>query len=169
MFPRVRIVNDDGRGMQTRIYIDDQDVSSCFSAVTVKAGVRTAVTAELEVVAAAVDFEGFEHLRFPNGETRELLIRHGWTPPASPAVVPSMRVTHARPKFEDDSLVAEFGEPQVPVSGRELVDRFIETLQSEWEPGADDSLTVSRVFDPDNNPIPGRRVYTLKVTVDRDE
>ena len=37
---------------------------------------------ELDAVIVEIDFEGTKELRMPFPETRELLIRHGWTPPA---------------------------------------------------------------------------------------
>lgn len=58
--PRVRIVNDSGLGYETKVYIDDVDVSDCFSRVTLTADSRHAVTAELGVPACAVESCGIE-------------------------------------------------------------------------------------------------------------
>jgi len=80
--PRLRIVNTTGVGSRTQIFIDDTDVSGCFSSATIKADLNDAVKVELEAVVVEIEFEGGKELRMPFTGTRELLIRHGWTPPA---------------------------------------------------------------------------------------
>lgn len=79
---RLKIVNTGGAAWKTQITIDDNDVSSCFSGYRITGTVGEAVKVELDVVVAEIDFEGTKELRMPMPGTREVLIRHGWTPPA---------------------------------------------------------------------------------------
>lgn len=79
--PRMRIVNTTGVGYKTKIFIDDVDVSDCFSDLRVIVGLKDTVKVEMEATVVAIDFEGVEEIRMPLSGTRELLIRHGWTPP----------------------------------------------------------------------------------------
>lgn len=173
-FPRVRIVNRDGRGLMTQVFIDDVDVSSCFSGVNIKAGVHNAVTAQLEAVVVAVDFDGVEHLRMPAAETtRELLIRHGWTPPAEPVEVPSeTRAINASILSENEwetlrRAMLGSADDCPAVGGRELLDQFLERLESEWEPKEGDTLSVERVKDEHGNSLDDRLRYTLQVVLDK--
>lgn len=80
--PRLRIVNTTGVGHKTQIFIDDQDVSTCFSSATIKTDLNNLVQVELEAVVVEIDFDGTKEIRMPMPGTREILIRHGWTPPA---------------------------------------------------------------------------------------
>jgi hypothetical protein len=79
--PRLRIVNNGGVGWTTKIFIDDVDVSNAFSKAVITTDLDSAVKVELEAVVLEIDFEGTKELRMPFTGTRELLIRHGWTPP----------------------------------------------------------------------------------------
>ncbi|MGH7961887.1 MAG: hypothetical protein ACRERD_08690 [Candidatus Binatia bacterium] len=79
--PRLRIINDSGIGRDTKIYIDDQDVSACVCNVQVSMTARDAVWVTLEVPMGEVNIDGVEHLRWAKGVV-DLLTKHGWTPPA---------------------------------------------------------------------------------------
>lgn len=80
--PRLRIVNTSGAACTTKIFIDDQDVSSAFNGFTVKAGLYGGVCVQLDAPIAELELEGdATALDFPRPETREMLVRHGWTPP----------------------------------------------------------------------------------------
>lgn len=84
--PRVRIENTTGAAHQTKIYIDGVDVSECFTNATVRLDPslrpnQNLVVADLTVLVAELDIDGAQ-LVFPTDGTRELLIKHGWTPPA---------------------------------------------------------------------------------------
>lgn len=86
--PRVRIVNRSKTsgpgaraGYMTKVFIDDVDISGCIESVQVDAHRKGIVTATLGVVVNEVEVEDHMELRFLN-EARELLIKHGWTPPA---------------------------------------------------------------------------------------
>jgi hypothetical protein len=178
---KLRIVNTDGRGINTKVFIDDQDVSECFRAVRVEAGISGAVTAELEAVACEVEFNDVAQLKLPNDTTRELLIKHGWTPPAEPVEVPvvvrrktagAMESTGPNSVYAWDAqkpldpvvdLFTDYGEP---IGGRELLNRFFERVQRDWEPNEHDELTARRVYDERGREIPGRREYTLTLTLD---
>lgn len=85
--PRMRIVNDSGIGRNTKIFIDDVDVSGCFADVRITAGVKDVVVAQLEAILVEVEFEGVERLMIPFAGTRELLIKYGWTPPAEDDII----------------------------------------------------------------------------------
>jgi DNA-binding transcriptional regulator YiaG len=163
--PRVRIVNDDGRGYMTRIYIDDQDVSECFSAVKITAGTKGALVAELDAIAVAVDVHNVEQLRIPSETTRDVLIRHGWTPPAEPVTVVSEQRRIQPPKNFEPLAPGLFGDDE-PVRGHELVERFYERLRDDWEPSEEDRFTIERVYDEDDQPVPGKTRYTLAVVLD---
>ena len=80
--PRLRVENTSGVGYKTKIFIDEQDVSECFSDVKVTAGVKGAVTVELEALVAECFIDGHMQLKLVGDGTRELLIKHGWMPPA---------------------------------------------------------------------------------------
>lgn len=156
----------------TRVFIDDHDVSECFNAVKLSADIRGGMAAELSALAVAVDVSGIEQLRMPADATRDLLIRHGWTPPAEPVVVPAttqirtngetVAYESVAPGLIDDNHVG-------PVSGRDLLDRFITRIQNEWEPGDNDTLTIERVTDDNDQPVPGKRRYTLQLTLNATE
>jgi hypothetical protein len=80
--PRLRIVNTSGAACTTKIYIDDHDVSSAFNGFTVKAGLYGGVAVQLDAPIAELELEGdATELELPRPETRELLLKHGWTPP----------------------------------------------------------------------------------------
>lgn len=165
--PRIRIVNDDGRGFMTKVFIDGQDMSECFSGVKVSAGTTGGLDVELDVVASAVDVCGGSLLRTSDA-TRELLIQHGWTPPAEPVLVP-VETRHAMVPSRFEPLVPGLFADDEPVNGHEVVQRFYERLSAEWEPGEDDRFTVSRVYDDTDQVVPGKTRYTLAVTLDNAE
>ncbi len=86
---RVRIVNaakGPGAipGWNTKVFIDDVDVSSCINDVQVHAHVKDAVRATLSVLVNEVEFQGEMVAQVPQ-ETSQALIRLGWTPPGSAA------------------------------------------------------------------------------------
>jgi DNA-binding transcriptional regulator YiaG len=149
----------------TKVYIDGQDVSECFSAVKIKASTEGALVAELDAVAVAVDVHDVEQLRIPSDVTRDLLVRHGWTPPAEPVTVVSEQHRIQLPTNFEPLAPGLFGDDE-PVRGHELVERFYERLRDDWEPGDDDRFTIERVFDEDNQPVPGKTRYTLAVVLD---
>jgi hypothetical protein len=97
---RLKITNDGGAAWKTKITVDDQDVSNCFSGYRITGAVGEAVKVELDVVVAEIDFEGTKELRMPFAGTRELLIRHGWTPPAQ-------AITEDVPPVDLDESLAE--------------------------------------------------------------
>jgi hypothetical protein len=85
-----KIWNDSDAGHKTRIEIDGEDVSRYFSSLSITAGVRDAVKIELDIPAGERGWMRSEDpatLVFPIDGTRELLIKHGWTPPPVDAVV----------------------------------------------------------------------------------
>lgn len=86
-----KIWNDSDAGYMTRVEIDGEEVSGNFQSLTITAGVKTAVEIELEPLVVEVpesrfstgfDDDGPTRLIFGTKDTRELLIKHGWTPPA---------------------------------------------------------------------------------------
>lgn len=97
---RLKITNGGGAAWKTKITVDDQDVSGCFSGYRITGAVGEAVKVELDVVVAEIDFEGTKELRMPFAGTRELLIRHGWTPPAQ-------AITEDVPPVDLDESLAE--------------------------------------------------------------
>lgn len=100
--PRLRVVNTTGLGHQTQVFIDDQDVSSCFNEMTVAITMRGAVEVTLNAIVCELEFDNVPVLEMPCEGTREVLIKHGWTPPPEPApegpAVPRPWRTYARPK-----------------------------------------------------------------------
>jgi hypothetical protein len=99
--------------------------------------------------------------KMPVDGTRELLVKHGWTPPVEPKVVKAVRTTF--PYEPLDFGLVEDGES---VGGVELLSRFFSRVQQDWEPNNGDVLTVFRAFDEDGDPIPGKRKYILELTMD---
>lgn len=78
-----RITNGTGLGRDTYVVIDGEDVSPDLQAVTVRASANGLVEIELEpLVTEAPAFGGRPARVVFGGATRDLLIRHGWTPPA---------------------------------------------------------------------------------------
>jgi hypothetical protein len=79
-----KIWNDSDAGRHTHIEIDGVDVSGQFNDLRITADVKSAVQVELDMCVAEVRKREGEpaKLRFPMEGTRELLIKHGWTPPA---------------------------------------------------------------------------------------
>lgn len=161
--PRLRILNGSGVGYKTEIYIDGQDVSGCFNRVEITCDLNGTVSATLTATVCEVTAGGdMTQLVMPDARTADLLVSYGWTPPAEPVVVEHSRVRASVVEPLDNELFTH-GEA---VTGRDLLNKFISRLQSEWAPNEDDTLTVSRVRDLDNVPIPGKREYTLSVTLD---
>lgn len=163
-YPRLKVVNTSGAGHKTKIFIDGRDVSSCFDDVQVSIPLRGGVGVKLNAVLAELEIEDAYVLELVGDDTRELLIKHGWVPPAERVRVPVVHKTRA--PYEpllDDELVPD----GVPVSGRDLVDQFMERVQRDWQPGDGDTLTVTRLYDDNDDPIPGKRQYTLTVTMDQ--
>ncbi len=75
----VRLVSEGGA--LARLFLDDEDISRSVSAVDIHASARDGIGVNLHLVAAplAVDLTDVE-VWLPE-ETRNLLIRMGWTPP----------------------------------------------------------------------------------------
>lgn len=159
--PRVRIVNSTGIGHQTKVYIDGVDVSSCFNNVTVSSPLRDVVTATLDIPVAEVEFAGVTNLVIPNDDARDLLIQYGWTPP-----VESVTKICTRIGYDHDPLERELFGYGEPVSGRDLVNQMCERVATDWEPNDGDTLTVARVYDEEGELVPGKRSYTLTLTMD---
>lgn len=159
--PRLRVVNTTGAGFHTQVFIDDQDVSSCFNAATITTTLRGPVEVQLNAIICEIEIDNAMSLRMPNEGTRELLIKHGWTPPAEHVVVPAV---HKHVPYEP--LDHDLMDASTPISGNDLMDRFIERVRSDWTPNEDDSLTVSRVYDEDGDVVAGKFVYTARVTMD---
>lgn len=159
--PRLRIVNSSGLGHQTQIFIDDVDVSDCFNSLTVNTSVDSGVEVQLNAIICEFEVENALRLRMPVDGTRELLIKHGWTPPTEPVGIPvESRV------IPYESVGHDLVEPGEQVSGEELIGRLFERIREHWAPNLDDTLTVERVYrETDGLPVPGRRVYTLRVTM----
>lgn len=162
--PRLKIINTSGVGYQTRIYIDDQDVSECFGDAKISMGLKEAVKVQLEAIVCEVRVEDAMHLRMTTDATHDLLVKHGWTPPDEPVHVPRpvKKVMPYEPLNLDHVL---FGGNE-EMCGRSLVDRFVERVQNDWEPTDRDELTIARVYDDNGDPVPGKRCYTLTVTMD---
>lgn len=80
-----KIWNDSDAGYQTRIEIDGEQVSGLFNSLTITAGIKAPVRIELDMPLGEQGWVGDEpaELVFPIDGSRELLIKHGWTPPAS--------------------------------------------------------------------------------------
>lgn len=161
--PRVRIENASGIGYQTKIYIDDQDVSGCFNSVTITCDLNGTAHATLHATAVEIAAGGeMLQLELPDERTAALLVKYGWTPPAQPVLVEYER----RHSVVTPPLEHELFTPGERVSGRELMDRFIERLRSEWAPDENASLTVARVRTDDGEIVAGKRAYTLEVVLD---
>lgn len=159
--PRLRLVNATGIGPDTKVYIDDVDVSSCFNRALIKAPLYGGVEVELNAVICEVEVDNALRLEMPAEGTREILIKHGWTPPVEPVKIPvENKVVPYEPVDHDLMVMGE------SVSGRELIERLFGRIQDNWEPNLDDSLTVTRTYRENGTPIPGRRTYTLQVTMD---
>src|SRR5882757_11416462 len=157
--PRLRVVNTTGVGFKTKIYIDDEDVSACFNNVQVTAGLKDSVMVQLDALVCEIEIDNAQVLEMPAEGTRELLIKHGWTPPVEPVIVPAATTVTRTHRYEPlDSELFNYGEA---VSGRELVNRLMERVEQDWEPSDSDTLTVERVYDEDGLPIPGKRSYSL--------
>jgi hypothetical protein len=88
-----KIWNDGDSGRNCHIEIDGEDVSASFHHLQIVAGLKTAVEIELDPIVAEVPERRFDsdpddgatRLVFGTAETRELLVRHGWTPPSDGA------------------------------------------------------------------------------------
>lgn len=85
---RVRIVNAAKgpgviAGYNTKVFVDDVNISSCVNDVQIHAGLKDVVTATLSVLVNEVEFQGELLAQVPQ-ETREALMRLGWTPPSEP-------------------------------------------------------------------------------------
>lgn len=91
--PRLRIVNTTGVGFKTKVYVDDVDISECFSSAVIRMGLKDSVQVLFEAVASQVDIDGMQHIEMPE-HTRELLTKFGWTPPADGD-------THGELRFDD--------------------------------------------------------------------
>lgn len=83
-----KIWNDGDYGRDCHIEIDGEDVSGKFQSLTVTADLKSAVKIEMDMPIAEVPVDRMwrgddqpVRLIFPIGGTRELLIKHGWTPP----------------------------------------------------------------------------------------
>lgn len=135
--PRLKIVNTTGVGRTTQIFIDDQDVSTCFSSASIKTNVNGAVLVELEAVVVEIDFEGVKELRMPFTGTREVLIRHGWTPPIQTDL-------EAPPVDLDESLAQSLGELAAKVR-RHGAEAFSVHRSAETDDGATDNGWADRV------------------------
>lgn len=160
--PRVRVVNTSGIGHETKIYIDDVDVSGCFNNVTVNAALDGGVEVQLSAVVCEVEVDRALVLRWPGEDTRELLVKHGWSPPVEPVVVPAPDKQIIPYEPIDHDLL----EPGESLSGEELIERLFGRIKDKWSPNLDDTLTVTRTRRRDGTLIPGRRTYTLRVTMD---
>ena len=160
--PRLRVVNTSGVGYQTKIYIDDVDVSECFNDVTIRANLYDAVQVQLNATVVEIEVDNALQLTMPFEGTHDLLVKHGWTPPTKPVEVPVVRDL---PDLEplDEELFDYSG----PMRGQELVDQFLTRVKREWTPNEGDTLSVSRVVDERGVPVLGKREYVLKVTMDR--
>lgn len=84
-----KIWNDGNYGRDCHVEIDGEDISMHLQHLRITAGVKTAVEIELEPIVEEVpvgrfkgpDDNGPTRLIFGTKDTRELLIKHGWTPP----------------------------------------------------------------------------------------
>lgn len=134
---RMRIVNTSGVGFQTKIFIDDIDVSTCFSDLRVVVGLKDAVKVELEAVVVEIEFDGVNEIRMPFEGTREMLIRHGWTPPIQTDL-------EAPPVDLDESLAQSLGELAAKVR-RHGAEAFSVHRSAETDDGATDNGWADRV------------------------
>lgn len=69
-------------GYMTKVYVDGVDMSAAVSSVQVNAHCKDVVTAVIEVLPIHTEIEGAIPEIGP--ESRELLIRLGWSPPVVP-------------------------------------------------------------------------------------
>lgn len=134
----LRIVNSGGIGRNTKIFIDDQDVSSCFSAVKINADISGSVQAELEAVIVEIEFEGGKELRMPFAGTRELLIRHGWTPPVQ-------EISPEAPPVDLDESLAESLDELAAKVRRHGAEAFSVHRSAETDDGRADNGWADRV------------------------
>ena len=95
--PRVRIVNTSGVGYKTRVYIDDVDVSACFSNVLISVDIKDAVSAQMTAQICEFEVDGVRVDEMFVEAGRDLLIATGWTPPA-----PVDAVVEVQPAVELD-------------------------------------------------------------------
>ena len=81
-----KIWNDDpqGRGYNTHVEIDGEDVSGSIQELAIHAAVKGPVTVMLDpIVVQGTPLPGRPvRLLFGSSETQALLVKHGWTPPA---------------------------------------------------------------------------------------
>jgi len=84
-----KIWNDGNAGHNCHIEIDGEDVSHIFRALSITADIKSVVRIEMDPVVAEVPKRRFDsdpddgrtRLIFGTKDTRELLVKHGWTPP----------------------------------------------------------------------------------------
>lgn len=83
-----KIWNDGNYGRDCHVEIDGEDVSGNFQSLRITAGIKAAVEIELDPIVVEVPAgrfkqpeEGPVRLIFGTKDTRDLLIKHGWTPP----------------------------------------------------------------------------------------
>jgi hypothetical protein len=78
-----KIWNDSDDGRRCRIEVDGEDISGAFNKLSITADIKSAVEIELEMgVFEQERTNGDVRLVFAGKDTRELLIKHGWTPPS---------------------------------------------------------------------------------------
>jgi hypothetical protein len=85
----LRVVNDTGKGRDTRVYIDGEEVTSNFDGARIAISVeaKSAVEITLNPLVYEIDTGTFEvtekntKLVFFE-QTRDLLVKHGWVAPS---------------------------------------------------------------------------------------
>jgi hypothetical protein len=81
-----KIWNDGDRGYKTHIEVDGEDVSDKFDSLVVRADLKEPVRIELGMpIDEYRQDDQCPKLLFPGKGARELLIKHGWTPPKDDA------------------------------------------------------------------------------------
>jgi hypothetical protein len=96
----LRVVNDTGQGRDTRVYIDGEELTTNFTEarIAISAAARGDVEITLNPLVFEVDTGTFEvtgntKLVFFE-QTRDLLVKHGWTPPETVTAPVPERADH---------------------------------------------------------------------------
>lgn len=78
---KLRITNKGGVASRTRVELNGVDISEHCQGVRFGAQVKDVCQATLDLLVGEVEIDGDVLLRMPDEATRDLLIKHGWTPP----------------------------------------------------------------------------------------
>jgi len=132
-----KVWNDGVYGRTTHIEIDGEDVTGKFHQLVITAGIDGMVDVALGMPVAEQNLPGRPaRLAFPVAGQRELLVKHGWTPPA-----------------DDNSVVESLSKP-LPVMSQEEQDA--EWLGMSYEQRLAEALMLISIVEasPDGEPVP---------------